>query len=64
MPANYCGFVIDDNGNEYWYTATFDKILISSELHEENPYDCSAESQECVCGMQERIRENFSENEK
>lgn len=63
MPANYCGFVISDEGEEYWYTATFDKIITSSELHEENPYDCSGESKECVCGIQERIKKGFSENE-
>lgn len=63
MPANYCGFAISDEGEEYWYTATFDKIITSSELHEENPYNCSGESKECVCGMQERIKKGFSENE-
>ncbi|MCV0409634.1 hypothetical protein [Nitrosopumilus sp.] len=63
MPASYCGFVISDDGDEYWYTATFDKIITSSELHEANPYDCSGESKECVCNMQKGIRERFSENE-
>lgn len=62
MPANYCGFAISDDAKEYWYTATFDKTITSSELHEENPYDCSSESKECVCGMQERIKERFLEN--
>lgn len=63
MPANYCGFVISDDGKEYWYAATFDKIITSSELYEENPYNCSGESKECVCGMQESMRKRFLENE-
>ena len=63
MPANYCGFVISDEGEEYWYTATFDKIITSSELHEANPYDCSGESKECACSMQESMRKRFLENE-
>ena len=63
MPATYCGFVISDEGEEYWYTATFDKTITSSELHEENPYNCSSESKECACGIQESMRERFLENE-
>ena len=63
MPAKYCGFVISKGGDEYWYTATFDKIITSSELHKENPYDCHDESKECVCGIQERIMKGFSEHE-
>lgn len=59
MPAKYCGFVVSDDEEDYWYTATFDKIIISSELHEENPYDCSGKSKECTCNMEERIRGNF-----
>ena len=63
MPANYCGFAISTDEKEYWYTATFDEIIVSSELHKTNPYDCYAESKECVCDMQERIRGQFLENE-
>ena len=63
MPAKYCGFVISDEGEEYWYTATFDKTITYSELHLENPYDCLEESKECVCSMQERMRKEFSEND-
>jgi len=63
MPAKYCGFVISEWGEEYWYTATFDKVITASELHKENPYDCSGESKECGCNIQERIRESFSEHE-
>ena len=63
MPAKYCGFVISDEGEEYWYTATFDEIITYSEFHLENPYDCSEGSKECICSMQERMRENFSEND-
>ncbi len=59
MPAKYCGFVISDDEEDYWYTATFDKIITSSELHKENPYDCSGKSKECGCNMEKRIKENF-----
>ena len=64
MPAKYCGFVISEDRVEYWYTATFDKVITSSELHKENPYDCSDESKECGCSIQERTRKSFSENQK
>ncbi len=62
MPANYCGFVIDKNGDEYWYTATFDKTIILSEIHLENPSDCNTDIEECTCNIQERVWEDYDEN--
>lgn len=63
MPANYCGFVIAENGDEYWYTAIFDKTIISSEIYLENPFDCNSDTEECTCNIQERVWEDYDENE-
>lgn len=63
MPASYCGFVIAENEDEYWYTAIFDKTITSSELHLENPSDCNSDIKECTCNIQERMWEDYDENE-
>ena len=62
MPTNYCGFVIAENGDEYWYTAIFDKTIISSEIYLENPSDCNSDK-DCTCNIQERMWEDYHENE-
>lgn len=60
MPYNYCGIAIDDNHDEYWYSATYnDKQILESEFHEEIPTECGEKDKTCFCQATRIIRDNF-----
>lgn len=60
FPYDYCGIVIPNDRNEYWYSAVYDdKKILESQIYEENPKTCDAKDETCFCQVTNIIRDNF-----
>lgn len=60
FPYDYCGIVIPNGRNEYWYSAVYDdKNILESQIYEENPKTCNEKDEACFCQVTSIIRDNF-----
>ena len=60
FPYDYCGIVIPNDRNEYWYSATYDdKEILESQIYEENPKTCDENDEMCFCQVTNIIRDHF-----
>jgi len=60
MPYDYCGIAIDDNHDEYWYSAIYnDKQILESKFHGDIPTECGEKDKTCFCQVTRIIRDNF-----
>ncbi len=60
--TNYCGYVIADDGNDYWYESTFQKdVLSQNKITEENPRPCKPNMESCICSLEIKLAEKYSD---
>ena len=60
FPYDYCGIVIPNDRDEYWYSAVYDdKKILESQIYEENPKTCDEQDETCFCQVTSIIRDNF-----
>lgn len=60
FPYDYCGIVIPNDRNEYWYSAVYDdKKILESQIYEENPKTYDEKDETCFCQVTNIIRDNF-----
>lgn len=56
--TDYCGYVIANDGNDYWYESTFHKDTLSrNKITEENPMPCRPNMDSCMCSLETKLIE-------
>lgn len=56
--TDYCGYVLAEDGNDYWYWSSFHKdTLKRNEITDENPMPCRPNIRSCICSLETRIAE-------
>lgn len=56
--SSYCGYVISDNMEDYWYSSSHHKNTITnSQIHDENPYPCQPNRNSCHCMIEKKLSE-------
>ena len=60
FPYDYCGIVIPNDRNEYWYSAVYDnKKILESQIYEENPKTCDEHDETCFCQVTNIVQDRF-----
>ena len=56
--SGYCGYVIDTNNEDYWFSSTFHKDTITDYvIFEQNPEPCKPSTHSCFCSLQYNLAE-------
>lgn len=56
--SSYCGYVMSENMEEYWYSSShFKDMLTSSQLNDENPHPCMPNLDSCHCNLEKMLYE-------
>lgn len=59
--TDYCGYVIADDGEDYWYESSFQKDTLSqNKITEENPMPCEPNMGSCICSLETKLAEKYS----
>ena len=57
--TDYCGYVMDDNKIEYWFSSSFHNDTITNyTISKSNPSPCKPGFDSCSCSLQTKIAEN------
>ncbi|NIU01059.1 MAG: hypothetical protein GWN01_09080, partial [Nitrosopumilaceae archaeon] len=56
--SNYCGYVISNSMEDYWYSSShYKNTITSSQIHDENPYPCKPNRNSCHCMIEKKLAE-------
>ena len=58
--SSYCGYVLANNNEDYWYSNSFhNDTITNAEIYDKNPKPCESNKGSCFCILEKLLEENL-----